>query len=121
MTNVLVVDDMAFNRAYYGKLARKLLNWKVIDQAASGHRAIEKVKELNPDVVFMDYVLPDMEGSEAIREIKKFNPKIKIVALTAAVDVEKVAKAMNSAGADVFLSKPINPLDFKKKLANMMR
>ncbi len=120
MVNVLLVDDMDFYLKYYANLVQKMLHWKVIGTAASGRESIEKTKELNPDVVFMDYMLPDISGAEATKEIKKYNPAIKVVAVTGAVNLEKVQKEMLNAGSDAFFAKPLRPIELKDAMDKLL-
>lgn len=103
MVNVILIDDSKD----FIISAKKLLEEegiKVIDFALSGKEGIEKVKTLNPDLVFVDIVMPGLDGFSVIREIKKINDSIKTVILTL-YDNEEYKKAGDEAGADGFVSK----------------
>lgn len=77
MTNkikVLVVDDSAFMRRAITMMLSEDSGIEVIDTAVNGKEAVEKVKNLRPDVVTLDIEMPIMDGLEALREIMKFHP-----------------------------------------------
>jgi len=103
---VLVVDDNKVNL----KIAINMMksyNFE-IEEALSGNECIEKVKTKKYDLIFMDYMMPEMDGIETLKHLKELpNIKSTIVALTAdAVDGSR-EKFLN-AGFDEYVSKPIN-------------
>jgi CheY-like chemotaxis protein/HPt (histidine-containing phosphotransfer) domain-containing protein len=104
---VLVVDDMDMNLyVARGMLAPYGLN---IDTALSGYEAIEKIKRNEYDIVFMDHMMPKMDGIEAAREIRKLGTqykKLPIIALTANA-VSGMREVFLSNGFNGFISKPI--------------
>jgi len=106
--DVLLVDDNEFNL----KVAYGLLRLHSIDakRALSGREAIDLIKENDFDIVFMDHMMPDMDGIEAVAEIRKLGEKYKnlpIIALTAnAVQGAKEMFMLN--GFNDFISKPID-------------
>jgi CheY-like chemotaxis protein len=104
---VLVVDDMDMNLyVARGMLSPYGLN---IDTALSGYEAIEKVKRNEYDIVFMDHMMPKMDGIEATREIRKLGTqyeKLPIVALTANA-VSGMREMFLASGFTGFISKPI--------------
>lgn len=71
---VLVVDDSLFMRAAIKKTLTDRGNFTIVGQARDGRDAIDKVVELKPDVITMDYNMPRMNGAQAIREIMKVRP-----------------------------------------------
>ena len=73
MKRVLIVDDASFMRM---SIKNMLANYdfEVVGEAENGVMAIEKYKELQPDIVTMDITMPEMDGLEALREIKKLDP-----------------------------------------------
>lgn len=79
---------------------------ELIGWASNGEEAVEKIKKLEamPDVILMDIAMPRMNGIEAVQELLKFNPYLRIVMLTAFGDKEHVQKAFK-AGAIGFLRK----------------
>ncbi|MDR0463657.1 MAG: response regulator [Treponema sp.] len=106
--DVLLVDDNEFNL----KVAHGLLKLHSIDakKASSGKEAIELIRENDYDIVFMDHMMPDMDGIEAVAEIRKLGDKYKtlpIIALTAnAVQGAKEMFLLNDFND--FISKPID-------------
>jgi len=81
LAGILVVDDYAVART----TIRELLRWhelNVCGEAKDGKEAVEKVKELNPDVVLLDVNMPVMNGMQAALEIRKVAPKTKILFLS---------------------------------------
>ena len=64
------------------KLVLEQDNIKVVGRAASGRQAVEKVKELNPDVVLLDIRMPDMDGLQALGAIKANSPDVSVIMLT---------------------------------------
>jgi DNA-binding NarL/FixJ family response regulator len=77
---------------------------EVVGEAANGREALEMAKKLMPDVVLMDIAMPNMDGLEATRRIRKEFPKVKVLVLTQYDDKEYVFPVIE-AGASGFLSK----------------
>ena len=105
IVRTLVVDDSAFMRNILKKILSSTNKYVVVGEASNGKEAIEKVKELKPDLITMDIVMPEMDGIEATRRIKKEFPDIKIVMCTS-VDQEKKMIEAIEAGADGYIVKP---------------
>ncbi len=100
MTRVMIVDDEIAMR----EILKIMLKDYEIIEATNGREAVELYKKERPDIVLMDIMMPIMNGIEATREIKKFDPKAKIVAITAYASTkgERILKA----GAEYILRKP---------------
>jgi DNA-binding NarL/FixJ family response regulator len=77
---------------------------KIIGTALSGQEAIEKVKELSPDLVLMDLAMPDVNGLEATRQIKRQSSAPHVVILTLH-DTPEYREASEAVGADGFVPK----------------
>ena len=77
----------------------------MVGEAADGLQAIEKYKELQPDLVTMDITMPEMDGITALKEIKKINPNAKIIMCSAMGQQAMVIDAIQ-AGAKDFIVKP---------------
>lgn len=79
---VLLVDDHAIVRTGVRALLQAEEDFDVVGEAASGRDALQEVGRLKPDIVLMDITLPDMNGLEAMAQIKKAAPETKVVILT---------------------------------------
>jgi len=102
--SVLIVDDHTLVRDGIRALLALVADVKVVGEAANGKEALEKVKELAPDVVLMDLAMPIMSGLEATRRIRKRFPRTKVLALTQYEDREYIVPTIE-AGARGFISK----------------
>ena len=102
-STVLVVDDSAFMR----NLLKQLLDGEhdVVGEAENGVEAVELYRELNPDVVTMDVVMPIRNGIEATTEIKDIDPGSSVIMCTSVGQEEKMREAVE-AGADGYITKP---------------
>lgn len=103
---VLVVDDAAFMRIKLKDILEKN-NYEVVGEAENGIEAIEKYKEVSPDIVTMDITMPEMDGVEALKEIKAFDPNAKILMCSAMGQQSMVMDAIR-AGAVDFIVKPFD-------------
>jgi len=105
MSRVLVVEDS--DSAC--DLIRDFLESKGYDVFLSrtGEDALAKVRELKPDVMLLDIVLPGIDGMEVLRRVRQFNDKIGIIMVTGIND-EREAKEAIKKGADNYLTKSIN-------------
>ncbi|MCH8101842.1 MAG: response regulator transcription factor [Chloroflexi bacterium] len=108
---VLLADDHGLFRA---GLASLLKAWglKVVGEAANGKEAVEKARELAPDLIFMDVSMPEMNGLDATRAIKAESPDIKIVILTVSDDDHDLFDAIKS-GAEGYLLKNLREEEFE--------
>jgi len=103
---VLIVDDAAFMRIKLKDILEKN-NYEVAGEAENGHEAIEKYKELQPDIVTMDITMPEMDGVEALKEIKGVDPDASILMCSAMGQQSMVMDAIR-AGALDFIVKPFD-------------
>ncbi len=103
MTKVLIVDDAEFLRMRITKMLASE-NYEV-QEAENGAKAVALYKEIKPDVVLMDITMPEMDGLTALKEIREFDAKAKIVMLTALGQESVVLEAIK-AGAKDFIVKP---------------
>ena len=101
---VLIVDDHTLVRAGIRSLLALVANIEVVGEASDGKEALEKVRELAPDVVLMDLAMPVMGGLEATRRIRREFRGIKVLALTQYDDSEYVIPVIE-AGACGFVTK----------------
>lgn len=101
---ILVVDDAAFMRMMIRDILSKN-GYEVCGEANDGNQAIEKFKELKPDLVTMDITMPEMDGIQALKEIKKVDPNAKVIMCSAMGQQAMVIDAIQ-AGAKDFIVKP---------------
>jgi two-component system chemotaxis response regulator CheY len=104
---VLVCDDAIFMRAMISDILKQA-GFEVIGQAETGAQAVAKYRELKPDLVTMDIVMPDMGGIDAVRAIVAEFPDAKILMCSAMGQQALVVEAVQ-AGARDFIVKPFQP------------
>src|SRR5690348_18062857 len=79
---VLICDDAIFMRTMVGDILQQA-GFEIVGEAETGVQAVEKYKQLRPDLVTMDIVMPDMGGIDAVREITKFDANAKVLMCSA--------------------------------------
>lgn len=104
MSKILVVDDAAFMRMMLKDILSKE-GYEVVGEAANGLDAIEKFSSLKPDLVTMDITMPEKDGLQALKEIKKMDSGARVVMCSAMGQQEMVIDAVQS-GAKDFIVKP---------------
>jgi len=104
---VLICDDAVFMRKMLGEILEQE-GFRVVGEAETGAEAIEQFERLRPDLVTMDIVMPDMGGTEAVREIVKKDPGARILMCSAMGQQALVIEAIQ-AGARGFVVKPFQP------------
>jgi NarL family two-component system response regulator LiaR len=110
LINVLVVDDHAIVRKGIVSLLATEPDIHVVGEASNGIEAVAKAKTLNPDVILMDLVMPEMDGIQAIQAITASQTRARILVLTSFGTDDKVFPALK-AGALGYLLKDSNPED----------
>lgn len=106
MKKVLIVDDAAFMRMAIKMILEKS-GFEVIAEAENGIEGFQKYKELKPDIVTMDITMPRMTGIEALKSIREFDPKAKVV-MVSAMGQEVLVREAVMHGAKSFIVKPFN-------------
>jgi DNA-binding response OmpR family regulator len=118
--HVLVVDDEeSIFEVIEGLLYREGYD---LTYVASGKEALSQIDEIQPDVILLDLMMPDLDGIETCKQIKA-NERwchIPIIMVTALNSKEDLARSLDS-GADDFLSKPINSLELRARVRSMLR
>ena len=104
MKRVLVVDDSRTSRRILKDILDKA-GYEVTGEAINGKEAVELYDRRLPDVVTMDITMPEMDGIEALKQIRKAHPDAVIIMVTAAGQKEKMMEAVK-LGAAEFVAKP---------------
>lgn len=104
MKRVLVVDDAAFMRMMIKDILSKN-GYEVVGEASDGAQAVEKYKELQPDLVTLDITMPEMDGIAALKQIRAIDPQAKVIMCSAMGQQAMVIEAIQ-AGARDFIVKP---------------
>ena len=120
---VMVCDDSIFVRKKMRDILA-LLGVNNVIEAADGQQAVDKYKSENPTLVFMDIIMPEKDGVEALSEIMAFDSGARVV-MASSVGTQKNLKDAITAGAYDFLQKPIETADIarivKKAAGNAQR
>ena len=101
---VLLADDHTIVRQGLRALLDSQEDIEVVGEAENGRQAFEKTKQIVPDIVVLDITMPNLNGIEATRQIKKLNPEIKVIVLTVHDNEEYVHQVLQ-AGASGYLLK----------------
>lgn len=117
---VLIVDDHAIVRKGIRALLATEPNIQIAGEAKDGREAVNEVERLQPDVILMDLVMPEVDGIEAIRQITGRQPAARILVLTSFATDEKVFPAIK-AGALGYLLKDSNPEELVQAIHQVYR
>lgn len=104
MKKVLIVDDAAFMRMALKSILEKN-GFEIIAEAENGVVGVRRYMEYHPDLVTMDITMPEMDGIEALKKIKAYDPYAKIV-IVSALGQESFIKEAVMSGAKYFIVKP---------------
>lgn len=118
MARILVTDDAAFMRMQLKNIFTSL-GHEVVGEAENGKVAIDLYNELKPDLVSMDITMPEMNGVEAVKEIKNNDPKATIVMCSAMGQQQMVLEAIQ-AGAKDFIVKPFDQERIQQALGKIL-
>ena len=102
--NILICDDAAFMRMMIKDILTKN-GYNVAGEAENGLKAVEKYKEVSPDLVLMDITMPEMDGIQALKEIKQLDGGAKVIMCSAMGQQAMVIESIQ-AGAKDFIVKP---------------
>lgn len=100
----MIVDDTMFMRLSIRKMLEKH-DFNIVGEAKNGLEAVELYKKLKPDIVTMDITMPEMSGIDALKNIISFDPKAKVVMISA-LGQETMVKEAIIFGAKTFIVKP---------------
>ncbi len=101
---ILVVDDQQWVRKTLRTLIRQQSHWKVYE-AENGKDALDRAREIKPDVIVMDIVMPEMSGIEATYEIRQLTPETKVILISSYYTPEEAAHLARLFGEGNFIQK----------------
>lgn len=104
MLTTLIVEDNTTFRQSFKEILLSRFPLMVVEEAAEGKEALQRLDALRPDIIFMDIKLPGETGLELTKKIKAHDPKIIIIILTS-YDLPEYRQAAHQYGANYFLSK----------------
>lgn len=117
MKRVLVVDDAAFMRISIKTMLEKN-GFQIVGEAENGRVGLKKFLELAPDVVTLDITMPEMDGLQALKEMKKINPSVSVL-MVSAMGQEILVRDAILSGAKGFVVKPFQEEALLKAMAKL--
>lgn len=108
---VLIVDDALIMRMRIKDSARES-GWEIAGEAADGEQALLRYRELRPDLMTLDIVMPKLDGIATLRHIRQEDPTAKIVMVSAVDQKEKLAECIRLGAID-FIVKPFDKARLK--------
>jgi len=120
LIRILIADDHFIVRQGLSTLLVNRNGMDVVGEATTGQEAIDLAQTLQPDVIIMDMIMPEVDGPQAITVIRKENPNAKILVLTSFGEDKKVAAALQ-AGALGYLLKESSPDDLFHAIRSVYR
>ena len=115
---LLVTDDALIIRQIIKDMAVNA-GWEVVGEAANGQEAIDRYRELRPDAVTLDLVMPEHDGLHALHGIMEFDPEAKVLVVSA-LEQRGVLKNAFKAGAADFVSKPFDKQNLQATLDQLL-
>jgi len=116
---IVIVEDRTLVREGLRLLVTADERYCIAGEAEDGHAAIKVARETQPDLILMDLSMPKMNGMEAVREIKKLCPSIKILVLTVH-DSDEFIIASLEAGADGYILKDAHKAELMMAIKNVL-
>jgi NarL family two-component system response regulator LiaR len=120
LIRILIADDHFVVRQGLTTLLVARNGMEVVGEAATGREAVELARTLQPDIILMDMVMPEMDGPQAITHIIEENPQARILVLTSFGENKKVSSAIQ-AGALGYLLKDSSPDDLFHAIRSVYR
>jgi two-component system chemotaxis response regulator CheY len=112
---LLVVDDAMIMRAIIRDIATKA-GWEIAGEAANGVECVARYRELRPDLVTLDIVMPEMDGVETLRTLRREHPDARVVMVTAIDQRAKLSECIQLGAID-FVVKPFD----KERLLSLLQ
>lgn len=117
---ILIVDDHAVVRKGLAMVLRLEPSLEVVGEAENGRKGLEAAKNLQPDIILVDLVMPEMDGQEMALALRKSNPDIKIMMLTG-TEVDDRVYDLVAAGIEGYALKNIEPAELMGAIRSVMR
>ena len=117
-TKILICDDSSLIRKQLKDLLISM-NCEVVE-AVNGLEVVGIFKEVEPDVVFMDIVMPEADGLEALKNIKAYNQEAKVIMLSSVGTSTKLVQALKNGAID-FIQKPYTTEQISKVITNIRK
>jgi len=95
---IVLADDHPLIREAIGHLVSSTPDFELVGEAANGKECLARVEELRPDILVLDIAMPEMNGEQVTRELRRRCPEVKVIALSGYTDRQFV-RAMTKAGA----------------------
>lgn len=105
---ILIVDDHAVVRKGLVLVLRQEPDFEVTGEAENGRKGLEAAKRLDPDIVLVDLIMPEMDGQEMALALRRSNPEVKIMMLTG-TEVDERVYDLVAAGIEGYVLKNIEP------------
>ncbi len=115
MAKVLVIDDSRLSVSALQNIVSKL-GHQIVGTAFNGEEGVKKAKENPPDIVCLDFVMPDFDGKETARRLKQFKPSVNIVMIT---QQELPPEIKANIGAKSYVVKPITESKIRDAFSNI--
>lgn len=119
-TRVLVVDDSVVSRRFLSKVLAEDEEIEVVGTAPNGRIALEKIPQLNPDVVTLDLEMPEMDGLATFSELRKTYPKLPVIMISSLIREDMVERFdVFSRGVTDFVMKPFRVSNVETVVAHV--
>ena len=105
MIKILIVDDSVFSQKTTANIIRKYVDQSDIDFATDGWEGLKKYQEMKPDYVFVDLLMPGLDGQSLIKLLKEYDPSANIIVVTADVQ-NHVREEIEKLHIMTFINKP---------------
>jgi len=119
MIRILVVDDHAVVRKGLIMVLRQETDFEVVGDAQNGRAGLESAQNINPDIVLIDLVMPEMDGQEMALALRKSHPNIKIMMLTG-TEVDDRVYDLVAAGVEGYVLKNIEPGELVRAIRSVI-
>lgn len=117
---ILIVDDHAVVRKGLMMVLRLEPDFEIVGEAENGVKAVEMTGQLNPDLVLLDFVMPEMDGKQTVAELRSVMPQLKILMLTG-IELDDRVLEMLATDVDGYVIKDIEPNELAQAIRTVAR